>query len=141
MTVKMIPYLMMDGNAKEAIRYYEQALEAEILTVITYEEVSDLPSEENVKDLVAHAKLKIGESELMISDSPSTLPVVQGSMVTICISTTDIDQSKRYFEALEHDGVVKMPFQETSFSEAYGSLTDKFGVTFLIDTEIQNQSI
>lgn len=134
MTVKAIPYLMMDGNAKEAIHFYEQALDAQIITIITYEEVPDLPSEE-YKDLVAHAKLKVGESELMISDSPSTLPIEQGNQVTICISTKDVEKSRGFFEALEKEGKVKMPFQETSFSTAYGSLTDKFGVTFLIDTE------
>jgi PhnB protein len=137
MTVQVTPYLMMDGNAKEAIQFYEQALDAQILTIITYGETPDLPSGD-LEGLVAHAKLKIGESELMLSDSPSKLPVVQGSQVTICISTQDVEKSRRYFEALEHEGAVKMPFQETSFSAAYGSLTDKFGVTFLIDTESQN---
>ncbi|MFA1819295.1 VOC family protein [Virgibacillus oceani] len=134
MTVQVTPYLMMDGNAKEAIQFYEQTLDAQILTIITYGEMPDLPSED-LEGLVAHAKLKIGESELMFSDSPSSMPVVQGNQVTICITTQDMEKSKRFFEALAHEGVVKMPFQETSFSAAYGSLTDKFGVTFLIDTE------
>ncbi|GAB2571460.1 VOC family protein [Gracilibacillus alcaliphilus] len=137
MTVKVTPYLMMDGNAKEAIQFYEQALEAKVVTNITYAEVPDLPSED-LKNKVAHAKLKIGESVLLISDSPSVLPVEQGNQVTICISTKDAAQSKRFFEALKKEGKVKMPFQETSFSAAYGSLTDKFGVTFLIDTESEN---
>ncbi|WP_130859440.1 VOC family protein [Gracilibacillus phocaeensis] len=134
MTAKVIPYLMMDGNAQEAIQFYEETLEAQVVTNISYEEVPDLPSDE-LKHLVAHAKLRIGASELMISDSPSTLPVVQGNQVTICISTKDVSQSRRFFEALEKEGKVKMPFQETSFSAACGSLIDKFGVTFLIDTE------
>jgi len=137
MTVKITPYLMMAGNAKEAIQFYEKALDAQILTIITYGETPDLPSED-LKGLVAHAKLKIGDSDLMFSDSPSTLPVEQGNQVTICISSKDAEKSKRYFEALKHEGVVRMPFQETSFSAAYGSLTDKFGVTFLIDTESQS---
>jgi len=137
MTVKATAYLMMDGNAKEAIRFYEQALDAKVLTIITYGETPDLPAGD-LEGLVAHAKLKIGESELMLSDSPSKLTVVQGNQVTICISTQDVEKSRRFFQALELEGVVKMPFQETSFSAAYGSLTDKFGVTFLIDTESQN---
>ena len=48
-----------------------------------------------------------------------------------------LKKSERYFNALKQDGTVKMPFQKTSFSVAYGSLVDKFGVTFLIDTEKQ----
>lgn len=134
MTVRIIPYLMMDGNAKEAIQFYEQALDAEVLTFITYGEMPDLPSND-LKGLVAHARLKIEQSEFMLSDSPSTLPVKQGNQVTICISSNQVEKSKQFFDALVQGGEVKMLFQETSFSPGYGSLTDKYGVTFLIDTE------
>lgn len=124
----------MDGNAKEAIQFYEQALDAEVLTFITYGEMPDLPSND-LKGLVAHARLKIEQSEFMLSDSPSTLPVKQGNQVTICISSNQVEKSKQFFDALVQGGEVKMLFQETSFSPGYGSLTDKYGVTFLIDTE------
>lgn len=128
---------MMDGNAKEAIQFYVEALGAEVTTIITYGEMPDIPSED-LKNLVAHANLRIEDSEIMLSDSPSTSPIKQGNQVTIYISTNDAEKSKRYFEALKHEGQVKMPFQETSFSAGYGSLTDKFGVTFLFDTDNQS---
>lgn len=96
----------------------------------------DFPSEE-MKNLVAHAKLNIEGSQFMISDSPSTLPIRQGNQVTICISTNNVEKSKQYFNALLEGAHVKMPFQETSFSPGYGSLSDKFGVTFLIDTDVR----
>jgi uncharacterized glyoxalase superfamily protein PhnB len=50
-------------------------------------------------------------------------------------STNDKEQSKRFFEALQQDGQVSMPLQETFFSPAYGIVTDKFGVTWQIYTE------
>ncbi|WP_054704230.1 VOC family protein [Bacillus sp. JCM 19041] len=137
MSVKVIPYLMMNGNANDAIQFYEQALNASVTTLVTYGDMPDFPSEDT-SNLIAHAQLKVGESLFMISDSPSTSPVQQGNQVTICISSTDPKKSERYFTALKQGGTVKMPFQKTSFSDAYGSLVDKFGVTFLIDTEKQN---
>ncbi|QGH33692.1 VOC family protein [Gracilibacillus salitolerans] len=134
MTIKITPYLMMDGNAREAIQYYQKALDAEVPMLITYDDMPEPPKEE-LKDLVAHAKLEIGDSAIWISDSPSTLPVQQGNQVTICITSNNVEQSRRFFEALKDEGQVKMPFQKQSFSPGYGSLTDKFGVTFLFDTE------
>lgn len=133
MPVTITPYLMMNGNAKEAIQFYEQALGAEVLTIITYGDMPDSPSED-LKDLIAHAKIKIEESALMFSDAPGPSTIASGNQVTICISTNDVEKSKRFFEALTDGGRVKMPFQETSFSPGYGSVTDKFGVTFQIDT-------
>jgi PhnB protein len=142
MTLRLTPYLIMDGNAKEAIRFYEQALDAKVLFYSTFGEMPEnpefpLPAE--AKDLVAHAMLKVGESDLMFSDTFPGQPHQSGNQVTICISTNDKEQSKKLFEALQQDGQVNMPLQETHFSPAYGIVTDKFGVTFQIYTEGQQQ--
>jgi PhnB protein len=142
MTLRLTPYLIMDGNAKEAIRFYEQALDAKVLFYSTFGEMPEnpefpLPAE--AKDLVAHAMLKVGESDLMFSDTFPGQPHQSGNQVTICISTNDKDQSKKLIEALQQDGQVNMPLQETHFSPAYGIVTDKFGVTFQIYTEGQQQ--
>jgi PhnB protein len=126
----------MEGNAKEAIQFYKQAIGAEVLEIITYGEMPDSPSDD-LKNLVAHARLHVGESELMFSDSPG-LPIQKGDLVTICISTNEVEKSKQIFDALRQDGHVNCPLEETSFSPAFGNVTDKFGVTFQIVTESQN---
>src|SRR5690625_4380989 len=112
MTVHVTPYLMMDGNAKEAIQFYEQVLDAKVLTTISYGVTPDITSRD-LEGLVSYSKLIIGVSELIVSYSHSTLPVVQGNQVTICISSQDVEKSKRFFDALKQGGIVKMPFQET----------------------------
>lgn len=139
MTVKLTPYFNMEGNAREAIQFYEQAIGAEVLTILTYGEMPEMPNTftDELKNLVAHAKIRVGETELMFSDAPSGSSIPKGKQVTICITTNDVEQSKRFFEALRQDGQVNMPFGEESFSPGFGDVTDKFGVTFQIYTEIQ----
>ncbi|WP_257351518.1 VOC family protein [Pseudalkalibacillus decolorationis] len=136
MTIRLTPYLIMDGNAKEAIQFYEQALGAEVLTIVTYGEMPD-STPDDLKNLVAHAKLQVGGTEIMLSDTPGS-PIPKGKQVTICISSNDVEKSKQIFEALRQDGQVNMPLEETSFSPAFGDVTDKFGITFQIFTESQN---
>ncbi len=138
MTVKLTPYITLEGRTQEAIRFYEQALGAEVIFVTTYGEMPDMPSTftEDLKALVAHAKLKIGEAELMFSDSPSGSSPGEGKRVTICITTNDVEQSRRIFEALQQEGQVNLPFQEEAFSPGFGDVTDKFGVTFQVFTEL-----
>ncbi|WP_028610862.1 VOC family protein [Paenibacillus harenae] len=140
MTVKLTPYLNMEGNAREAIQFYEQAIGAEVLTIITYGDMPEMSNTftDDLKNLVAHAKLRVGETELMFSDAPSGSSIPKGKQVTICISTNHVENSKRFFEALRQDGQVNMPFEETPFSPGFGDVTDKFGVTFQIYTESQS---
>ncbi|MFF2289465.1 VOC family protein [Peribacillus butanolivorans] len=140
MTMRLSPYLMMNGNAKEAIQFYEKALGAKVLFNQTFGEMPenpDFPIPEEAKELVSHAMLKVGETELMFSDVFPGQTSQTGDQVTICISTNDIEKSKQIFEYLSQDGQVKMPLQEAFFSPAYGIVSDKFGVTFQIYTEGQ----
>lgn len=140
MTVKLTPYITLEGRAKEAIQFYEQTIGAEILSIITYGEMPDMPNTftDDLKNLVAHAKLKVGETELMFSDAPGGSPIENGKRVTICITTNDVEKSKRIYEALQQDGQVNMQFKEEPFSPGFGDVTDKFGVTFQIYTEIEH---
>ncbi|MEJ8548511.1 VOC family protein [Brevibacillus borstelensis] len=138
MTVRLIPYLMMDGNAKEAIQFYETALEAQLLFSQTFGDMPEnpefpLPAE--ARDRVAHATLKVGDSELMFSDTFPGQSHSAGNQVTICITADSPEKAKKLYEALQQGGQVNMPLQETHFSPAYGIVTDKFGVVFQIYTE------
>ncbi|MFJ8268467.1 VOC family protein [Peribacillus asahii] len=140
MTLRLIPYLVMNGNAKEAIEFYEKALDAQVLFIQSFGEMPEnpeypLPAE--AKDRISHATLKVGETELMFSDTFPGQPHQSGSQVTICISTNDAEKSRKMYEALQQDGQVIMPLQETFFSPAYGNVTDKFGINFQIFTEGQ----
>lgn len=137
MTVKLIPYLVMDGNAREAIGFYQNALNAEVLFTQSFGEMPENPEfslPEDAKERISHATIKVGETELMFSDTFPGQTHQIGNQVTICISSDDAEKSKQMFEALKQDGQVTMPLQETFFSPAYGSVTDKFGVNFQIFT-------
>ncbi|MEK5478679.1 VOC family protein [Paenibacillus sp. FSL R5-0407] len=138
MAVKLTPYITLEGRAREAIQFYEQAIGAKVVSIITYGDMPDMSNtfNEELKSLVANAKVQVGEAELMFSDDPFGSPIASGKKVTICITTNDVETSKRFFEALRQDGQVNMPFKEEPFSPGFGDVTDKFGVTFQIYTEV-----
>jgi PhnB protein len=143
MTLRLNPYLVMDGNAREAIQFYQKALDAKVLFSQTFGEMPenpDSPLPADAKERVGHAMIKVGETDLMFSDTFPGQPVQSGNQVSICITTDDADQARKMFEALKQDGQVTMPLQETFFSPAYGSVTDKFGINFQIFTEGKQDS-
>jgi PhnB protein len=85
MSLEMISFFMMDGNAKEAITYYEKILAAEVAFI------------QKNGDKVDHAVLKIGESQVMISDLISEIPYQKGNQVNICITTADRKQAEQIY--------------------------------------------
>src|SRR5690606_7250074 len=131
--MRLIPYLMMNGDAKDAIEYSEQVLGAKVAFKQTFGDVPDnpaMPTMQELKDRVMHAMVKIGDSDLMFSDTFPDQPTKSGDQVTICVAVDDAEQAKQMFEDLKQEGQEVMPMQETFFSPAYGIVTDTFGVPF-----------
>lgn len=138
MTLKLIPYLIMQGNAKEAIAFYTDALGAETLLVQAFGDMPqnpNFPIPEPVLDKIAHAHLRIGVSELMLFDNFPGSPYVQGNNITVCIMVPDAAKARAIFDALAEGGQVKQAMEETFFSPAYGTVTDRFGITFTVSAE------
>ncbi|RNB78543.1 VOC family protein [Brevibacillus fluminis] len=135
MKTSLIPFLEMNGNANEAIDFYVKALEAKVLYTLRFGDmpenpVSPLPQEK--KEWVSFAILKIGESELHLTDNVTGSDYQKGTQVTIVVQTDDKEKAAQYFEALKEGGRVNDPLQSSFFSPAYGNVTDPFGVTFRI---------
>lgn len=137
MPLQLVPYILMNGRATEAIEYYKETLKA---TVIFQQSFGEGPKDEllNLKEdelnLIAHSVLKIGDNRIMIADIIPELPFQDGNQVSICITTDDITQAKEIYENLKSEGKVLIELNEVYFSPAYGMVTDKFGVTFQIYT-------
>jgi PhnB protein len=138
MSLQLNAFIMMDGNAQEAILFYEKSLGAKVLfkqTVGEGPKNSEISLTADEKARVSHSVLKIGESEIMVSDNLPGQPFQSGNQVTICITADVKEEAKQIYEALKQEGQVNMPLQETYFSPAYGIVIDKFGVTFQIFTK------
>ena len=60
MTMKLTPFINLKRNAKEAIQFYEKAIDAKVLTMITYGDMPEMPNtyRDDPKDLMALAKLQ-----------------------------------------------------------------------------------
>ncbi|MFC0272357.1 VOC family protein [Metabacillus herbersteinensis] len=137
------PYLRMNGNGKEAVKFYENALEAEVLGVQTYGEMPEHPEftlPVEAKDRVMHANLRVGNTFLMLSDTFPGQPYQLGTQVDVAITLNDVEKSNEVFEKLQEGGEAVMPLQETSWSPSYGQVKDKFGITWQISTLVEEDN-
>ena len=139
MAVTLNPFIMLDGQAREAIRFYEQALDAKLLFMQTLGEAPPesvgAPLPDEAKERLAHSVLQVGDTSLFVSDTLPGQAQQNGNQINICITTDDAGKSARLFEALRQGGRVNIPLEATYFSPAYGMVTDPFGVVFQIFTK------
>ena len=136
----LAPYIVTNGNGQEAVEFYKNAFNAELIGVQTFGHMPpnpEYPLPEEAKARVMHGALQVGDTRLMISDTFPGQPYELGSQVTIAIILTDVEKSKEVFSKLRDGGNVTMELQETFWSPSYGQVTDKFGVSWQITTEVE----
>jgi PhnB protein len=132
------PYLIFDGNAREAMTFYKDCLGGE-LQIMPF---SEAPFEvsEAAKDRTLHARLASGSAVLMASDSQPGQPVQQGDNVSISIQGESREEIESIFAALSKDGKVTMPLQDTFWGAHFGMLTDRFGINWMLNFEYPKQA-
>jgi PhnB protein len=127
-------YLTFDGNAAEAMRFYEKTLGGKMQMMMTVGEAPDteqFPPE--AKKRIMHASLAYGDGMLMASDSMpgQTYEGMKGFGVALTLDT--VAEARRVFDAFAEGGRVAMPFAKTFWVEAFGMVTDRFGTPWLIN--------
>ncbi|MBT2642430.1 VOC family protein [Bacillus sp. ISL-41] len=140
MITGIVPYLVTNGNGQEAVKFYQEALGAEVVSLQTFGDMPanpEYPLPEEAKNRVLNAQMNIGDAKLMLSDTFPGHPFQFGSQVTIALMVDNPSEAKTIFEKLLAGGKVTMPLQETFWSPAYGQVTDQFGVEWQVSTELK----
>ena len=112
------PYLSQD-RAAEALEWYKKAFGAKIL------EKEEVPGGK-----IMHARIRIGDSIIMMSDvfpgAPTQAPSVLGNTTaTMHVYANNVD--KLWQQAVDAGAKVSMPLDNQFWGERYGQLKDPFG--------------
>lgn len=131
MASKLNPYLNFDGNAREAMEFYQSVLGGELL-VHTFGE--SMPDAGDLADKVMHASL-ITEAGYTIfaSDPPPGMPVTSGTNITVSISGGDTEQLRSYWAGLTAGAEITMPLEMQMWGDEYGAFTDRYGIPWMVN--------
>ena len=132
------PYISFKRNCREAIDFYKKALGAEELFSQTYGD-SPMP-DMGSSDAIMHATLKICDSIVMFCDDIHTENFSTNGNISLAIGLNDIDKAKQYFANLSDGGTVIMPLDKTFWAEAFGMLTDKFGIKWMVNCDAPQEA-
>lgn len=133
----MTTYLNFNGNAREAFEFYRSVFGGEFDGVLTFRDFDDdaMGVPEADKDKIAHISLPIANGiGLMASDvaGPQADAFSAGNNTYLYLEADSAEEAERLFAGLSAGGSVEMPLMTTAWAEKYGSLTDRFGIQWMI---------
>jgi PhnB protein len=120
--MKIVTSLSFRGQCREAFEFYAKVLGGKITAAFPYGEgPPDMP---------------VGDQAIMGADmdvdwAPNVDKPKNGFDVTL--HTEDAAEARRWYDGLVEGGKPGMPFGETFWSPGYGSLTDRFGVPWMVN--------
>jgi PhnB protein len=137
MATKLNPYLNFKDNARQALEFYHHVFGGQ-LQVSTFGEaqMSQDPSEVNK---IMHGQIDVPDGmTLMVSDMPPGMPFQESANGNICISGEDEAELRGYWEKLSDGAKIIEPLVKAPWGDTFGMLTDKFGVTWLVNINGQH---
>jgi len=130
MTQKISPCLWFDDNAEEAVKFYTSIFpNSKIREVVPY--TVETPSNKPIGSVMTVSFELDGYSFLGLNGGPYFKPNPSISFHVKCETKDEVDT---IWEKLSENGKVLMPLDKYPFSERYGWLKDKYGISWQLIT-------
>ena len=140
---KVSTYLNFQRNTEEAFNFYKSVFGGDFAGEV--QRFKDIPPAADApafadadKDLIMHIALPILDGHLLMgTDAPESMgfKVNFGNNVYISLHPDTREETKRLFNSLAKGGKVEMELQDMFWGDYYGSLTDKYGVQWMLNCE------
>ena len=132
MQTRLNPYLNFKDNARQAMEFYKKIFGGK-LDMQTFKDfhASEDPSED---DKIMHAMLETdNDLTFMAADTPNSMEYQGHHGFGVSLSGDNENELRSYFDQLSSGGKISMPLEKASWGDIFGMVTDKFGITWLVD--------
>ena len=126
------PYLNFNGNARQALEFYNSVFGGN-LNVSTF---ADFGTPKDAPDAgkIMHGQLETSAGyTIMAADTPPGMEYQGMHGFGVSLSGDDGDALRRYWDKLSEGGTVTAPIQKQAWGDEFGMCTDKFGVPWLVN--------
>lgn len=93
-------YIVTNGNGRQAIDFYKNVFQADLVNMMTWEEM-DPNCLEDRKDLIINAQLIFDGIRLQISDENPDFVYQAGKNVTAAIIVGSVEEAREIYEKLK----------------------------------------
>lgn len=133
----IVPNFHFNGECEQALKLYEKVFNGQITILMHYcdADPADLSFElsEKEKSYVYHAEMIIANQRFVFSDFLGEIPF--GRNLSVLVSFDRESDVKAAYEMLIDGGVSITPLKETTYSNCFASLVDRFGMRWELMTE------
>ena len=130
--MKLYTYLNYGGNCRQAFEFYEKQLGGKITMLMTHGEqpgASNVPAD--WKNAVLHARMTLGETELLGADiPPDRFQPMRSAYLTLILPSSQ--EAERVYALLSQGGEIFMKMEETFFADRFAMLRDRFGTSWML---------
>ncbi|MES2436786.1 MAG: VOC family protein [Patescibacteria group bacterium] len=132
MQSKLNPYINFDGNAKEAMQFYQTVFGGK-LDLSTFKD-GGMPHSPADADKIMHAMLVADNGmTLMASDTPPGVPFIAGGNISISLSGDNQEELQGYWNKLAEGGNIAMPLEKAPWGDMFGLLNDKYDISWMVN--------
>ena len=126
---KITTFLMFEGKAEEAMNFYTSLFNhTEVRSITRYG-----PNEAGEEGKVVNATFSLNGQEFMCIDSSVKHEFTFTPSISLYVTCETEEEINQTFEKLSQDGEVLMPLAAYPFSEKFGWVQDRFGVSWQIN--------
>lgn len=126
------PYLILPGTARPALEFYRDLFGGDA----GFSTFAEFGRDDGPGDHIAHGMLTGGPVTLFAADAGAADTALRAEGVLFALlGTAEPAELERWFAVLAETGTVIDPLQERPWGDHDGTVTDRFGVTWLIGYE------
>jgi predicted 3-demethylubiquinone-9 3-methyltransferase (glyoxalase superfamily) len=128
---KVTTFLMFTGQAEAAMNLYTSLFKQSAILNITRYGANEAGAEGSVQ----HATFTLNGQEFMCIDSNPVHAFTFTPSMSLYVRCATEEEIDAVFATLSHDGQILMPLDRYPFSQKFGWLTDRFGVSWQLSLE------
>ncbi|NOX83418.1 MAG: VOC family protein [Alphaproteobacteria bacterium] len=132
-------YLYFDGQCGEAFELYKSVFGGAFASWNTYGDgPPEMGASDDEKGRIMHVSLPVGDSVLMGSDTLSSFgePAKPGNNFAISFAPKTKAEADDVIAKLAAGGEISMAMNETFWGSYFGMCTDKFGVHWMLNLDL-----
>ena len=127
MATNIRTHLTFDGTAEAAMNFYVDLFpRSEVIKVFHYDEGES-------KGKIQQAFFTLGGREFICIDSPIKHDWGFTPAISIFVDCESEEELERLYSALAADGKILMPLDNWGFSQRFGWVSDRFGVSWQLN--------
>ena len=137
MAVSSVTHLNFRGDARAALEFYRSVFGGD-LAIVTYSDMGTVEDPAEAEQVVWGQVTAPNGFHVMAYDVPATRAWSRGDdPFFVSLRGDGADEISALWAKLAEGSTVKVPLAPSQWAPLYGMLTDRFGVTWVVDVAVQ----